>query len=200
MTTEKKKPAHEIPPAEEEPARPEPTPENAPEAPDATEAIRAELEKSQAQAAEYLDGWKRAQADFSNYRKRIERDAAEERVQAVGRAASRWFPILDDFERALKERSATENWDQWAAGVELIYRKGIAALEAEGVAPFEAEAGSEFDPGLHEAVTMEVHPDKKDGEILGTIRCGYRLGDRVLRPAQVRVACQGGANPQPDNP
>jgi molecular chaperone GrpE len=200
MTTEKKKPAHEIPPDQEEPARPEQTSEKAAEAEETADAIRAELEKYQVQAAEYLDGWKRAQAEFSNYRKRIERDAAEERVQAVGRAASRWFPILDDFERALKEKSATENWEQWAAGVELIYRKGIAALEAEGVAPFEAEAGSEFDPGLHEAVTMEVRPDKKDGEILGTIRCGYRLGDRVLRPAQVRVACQSEPAPQPDDP
>ena len=197
--TEKKKLSHEKHSAEEEPIQPEPAEAAAPEAGEAKDSIQVELEKTRAQAAEYLDGWKRAQADFANYRKRIERDEAEARIQAVSRAAARWFPILDDFERALKEKSATENLEQWAAGVDLIYRKGVAALEAEGVTSFRANAGTEFDPGLHEAVTMEPCPDKKDGEILGTIRCGYRLGDRVLRPAQVRVACPAESNPPPNN-
>jgi len=197
--TEKKKLSHEKHSAEEAPIPNEPAQEEAPEAAEAKESVQAELEKARAQAAEYLDGWKHAQADFANYRKRIERDEAEARVQAIARAAARWFPILDDFERALKEKSAKENLEQWAAGVELIYRKGVAALEADGVTSFGAETGTEFDPGLHEAVTMEPCPDKKDGEILGTIRCGYRLGDRVLRPAQVRVACQAEANPPREN-
>ncbi len=197
--TEKKKLPHEKHSTEEAPIPSEPAPEEASAAVEAPSSVQAELEKARAQADEYLDGWKRTQADFSNYRKRIERNEAEARIQAVGRAASRWFPILDDFERALKEKSAAENPGQWAAGVEIIYRKGVAALEAEGVTSFEAQTGSEFDPGLHEAVTMEPCPDKKDGEILGTIRCGYRLGDRVLRPAQVRVACRAEANPPPEN-
>ena len=193
--TEKKKLSHLKSSAEEEPTHPEPTQEETSETAQELSPVQDELEKVRAQAEEYLDGWKRAQAEFSNYRKRIERDAAEARIQSVGRAASRWFPILDDFERALKEQAATENWEQWSKGVELIYRKGVAALEEEGITPFEAEAGSEFDPGLHEAVTMEPCADRKDGEILGTIRCGYRLGDRVLRPAQVRVACRAETDP-----
>jgi molecular chaperone GrpE len=196
--TEKKKLSHEKHSAEE-PTRPEPAQETSSETAPEISPDRAELETVRAQAGEYLDGWKRAQADFENFRKRIERDAAETRIQSIGRAATRWFPILDDLDRALKKRAATENWEQWAAGVELIYRKGVAALEAEGIAPFEAEAGSEFDPNLHEAVTMEPCPDKKDGEILGTIRCGYRLGDRVLRPAQVRVACRAEEDPSQNN-
>jgi molecular chaperone GrpE len=199
MMTEKKKSAHEELPAEEESAGPEPVQEQTSETGPEPDSVQAELEKVRAQAAEYLDGWKRAQADFANYRKRVERDAAEARIQSVGRAAARWFPILDDFERALKEKTAADNWEQWSKGVELIYRKGIAALEAEGIAPFEAETGTEFDPGLHEAVTMEPCADKRDGEILGTIRCGYRLGDRVLRPAQVRVACRAEPNPDQNN-
>jgi molecular chaperone GrpE len=197
--TEKKKLPHEKHSAEEEPTRPAPAPEPASEGAPEISSDRAELEKARAQAGEYLDGWKRAQADFENFRKRIERDAAETRIQSIGRAATRWFPILDDLDRALKKRTATDNWEQWAAGVEMIYRKGVAALEAEGISPFEAEAGSEFDPSLHEAVTMEPCPDKKDGEILGTIRCGYRLGDRVLRPAQVRVACRAESGPSQNN-
>ncbi|HEY5119171.1 MAG TPA: nucleotide exchange factor GrpE [Anaerolineales bacterium] len=197
--TDKKKLSHEKHSAETEPTHAKPAQEEADDTAQAQDSAQAELEKARAQVEEYLDGWKRTQADFSNYRKRIERDEAEARIQAVGRAASRWFPILDDFERALKEKSASENLEQWAAGVELIYRKGVAALEAEGVTSFEAETGSEFDPGLHEAVTMEPCPDKKDGEILGTIRCGYRLGDRVLRPAQVRVACRAETDPHQEN-
>jgi molecular chaperone GrpE len=157
---------------------------------DSVEEIRAELESAQALNAEYLDGWKRTQAEFSNYRKRIERDAADERLKAVGLAASRWFPILDDFERALAEGCHPDNVDRWVAGVELIYRKGMAALEADGIEPIFPEPGAAFDPTLHEAVTKETCPDKEDGEILGTVRRGYRLGDRVLRPAQVRVACK----------
>jgi molecular chaperone GrpE len=197
--TEKKKLSHEKQSAEEEPLPAEPAQEEALETAAASDSIQAELEKARAQAAEYLDGWKRTQADFANYRKRIERDEGEARIQAVARAASRWFPILDDFERALKEKPAAEKLEQWAAGVDLIYRKGVAALEADGVTSFGAETGSEFDPSLHEAVTMEPCPDKKDGEILGTIRCGYRLGDRVLRPAQVRVACLADTNPHAKN-
>lgn len=157
------------------------------------EALQAELGEARRQAAENLDGWKRAQADLVNYRKRVERDAAEVRQQAAGRAASRWFPVMDDFERALQERPDPDHFEQWAGGVELIYRKGLAALEAEGVTPIEAQPGSEFDPNLHEAVTREMCPDRRDGEILDMVHRGYRMGDRVLRPAQVRVACRPAA-------
>ena len=188
--TDKKKHPHEMEPGEAAAAAPEPAAQEAAPAAPAADELRAELEKARAQAAEYLDGWKRAQAELANYRKRVERDSAEARMAAIGRAAARWFPILDDFDRALKERAAAANWEQWAAGVELIYRKGVAALQAEGVEPFDAPAGAEFNPDLYEAVTMEPDPQKKDGEILGTVRCGYRLGERVLRPAQVRVACR----------
>jgi molecular chaperone GrpE len=160
------------------------------------DALQAELEQVRKQSEEYLDGWKRAQADLVNYRKRVERDAAEVRLQAAGRAAARWFPVLDDFERALKDRPDPDHCEQWAGGVELIYRKGMGALEAEGVVPFEPEPGTEFDPNVHEAVTREMCADKQDGEILETVHCGYRMGDRVLRPAKVRVACRPeGAEP-----
>jgi molecular chaperone GrpE len=154
------------------------------------QALQVELEKTAAQAAEYLDGWQRAQAELANYRKRMERDTADVRCQAAGRIAASWFPILDDFERALKEHPTTDRIDQWIAGLDLIYRKGVAALEAEGVAKIEVESGATFDPNLHEAITRESCPDKQDGEILEVVRRGYRLGDRVLRPAQVRVACK----------
>jgi molecular chaperone GrpE len=198
---DKKKHPHEEETAAPEAAPGEAAPPEGGEKSATLEELRAELEQVLVQADEYLDGWKRAQADLVNYRKRVERDAADVLRSAAGQAAARFFPMLDDFERALKERPAAQNLEQWSAGVELIYRKGIAALEAEGIKPIEVAEGAEFDPNFHEAVTREVCPDRQDGEVLEVIHTGYRMGDRVLRPAQVRVACKpategdGGPNP-----
>lgn len=112
------------------------------------------------------------------------------RIQAVGRVAANWFPVLDDLLRALNNRPAPENFPAWADGMDLIYRKGQTALELEGITPIRPAPGEVFDPNRHEAVTMEPCPDRKDGEIIETVRCGYSMGERVLRPAQVRVACE----------
>ena len=169
--------------------------EKAPE--EANGGLAQELAEAKEQAAEYLEGWKRAQAELANSRKRLERDAADARLMAAGRAASRWFPILDDFERALKKPPAADTWEQWVSGVGMIYRKGLAALEAEGITAIEPAPGSDFDPQLHEAVTMEIQPGKRDGEILDVLCRGYRLGERILRPAQVRVACAPPGEPEP---
>lgn len=195
---DKKKHIQEEPKPEQ--AAPETPPAEAAEEAEALSALRAERERFRAQSEEYLDGWKRTQADLVNYRKRVERDAAETRLVAVGLAAARWFPVMDDFERALKERPEAQNLEQWAGGMELIYRKGLAALEAEGINPIEPAEGTEFDPNVHEAVTREVRPDRKDGEILEVLHRGYRIGDRVLRPAQVRVACKPEAEAGHDKP
>jgi molecular chaperone GrpE len=196
MTDKKKKHVHTGHKPEEEAQTAPETPQAVPaEEGDTLAALRAEFEQLRAQADEYLDGWKRAQADLVNYRKRVERDATETRLAAAGRSAARWFPILDDFERALRERPEQPNLEQWAEGVEMIYRKGIAALEAEGITPIEPAEGAEFDPNVHEAVTREICPDRRDGEILAVVHRGYRMGERVLRPAQVRVACKPEANP-----
>ena len=186
--TEKKKHAHEE-------SKPE-QPVAGDAEPSELAALRQELEQARAQADEYLDGWKRTQAELVNYRKRVERDSADARNSAAGQAAARWFSVMDDFERALKEWPGSQNLSQWAEGVELIYRKGIAAFEAEGIAPIEPVPGTDFDPNMHEAVTREMCADREDGEILEVLHRGYRMGDRVLRPAQVRVACKPEANPQ----
>src|SRR4030042_2096018 len=103
---------------------------------------------------------------------------------------------MDDCERALKERPGAQNLAQGADGVELIYRKGIAALEAEGITPIEPAAGTDFDPNLHEAVTREPCADREDGEILDMVHRGYRMGERVLRAGQARGARPPGTTPQ----
>lgn len=160
------------------------------------EELQAQLDEAQRRAAENLDGWKRSQAEFANYRKRLERDQAESQARMTGRVLSRLLPILDDFERALKEEISPQALERWVAGVKLIHEKLLGVLEAEGVTPI-AGAGELFDPDQHEALSTEPRPDCRDGQILEVLRPGYRLGEVVLRPALVRVAC---SDPQATNP
>ena len=96
---------------------------------------------------------------------------------------------MDDFDRAMKERPAADNGDlsKWADGTALIYRKLQNVLDAEGVTRIEAE-GKEFDPAVHEAVTQEPCDTHPTGHVIAVVRQGYKLGDKVIRPALVRVA------------
>jgi len=151
------------------------------------EALQKELEAAKSQAAEYLDGWQRARAEFANYKKRVEKEQAEAYQNAVGRIIARYLDVLDDFDRAMKDQPTEGEAVQWAAGVSLIYRKFKNTLDAEGLTRIEAE-GQEFDPTLHEAVIHEDSEDHASGHVIEVVRQGYKLGDRVIRPALVRVA------------
>jgi len=151
------------------------------------ELVQAALEASESKAAEYLDGWQRAQAEFTNYRKRQERERELMRFESVGRIIKRYLPIVDDLERALQNRPTEGEGAAWADGIELIYRKLMGILEAEGVTQIEAE-GQEFDPNLHEAVMQTESDEHESGMIIEVLQNGYMLGDRVLRPAMVLVA------------
>jgi molecular chaperone GrpE len=150
-------------------------------------ALQAEVTELRVKADEYLDGWQRARADFANYKKRIERDQEEARGRAAAALLAKILPVEDDLRRAVRERPEAEGYRHWADGIELIQRKLAALLEAEGVELIPAD-GVAFDPALHEAVTYEPSNDHKEGEIIEVIQQGYRLGERVLRPARVRVA------------
>jgi molecular chaperone GrpE len=150
-------------------------------------ALQTEVTELRAKADEYLDGWQRARADFANYKKRIERDQEESRGRAAAALLAKILPVEDDLRRAVRERPEAEGYPHWADGIELIQRKLAALLEAEGVELIPAD-GVAFDPALHEAVTYEPSNDHKEGEIIEVIQQGYRLGERVLRPARVRVA------------
>ena len=149
--------------------------------------VQAALETSEAKAGEYLEGWQRAQAEFVNYRKRMERERELNNFEAVGRVVKRYLPIVDDLERALKDRPAEGTGAAWAEGIELIYRKLLKILESEGVVPIDAD-GEQFDPNLHEAVLQSPSDDHESGQVIEVLQRGYRLGERVLRPAMVRVA------------
>ena len=137
----------------------------------------------------------RAQADFINYKRR----ADEERLELVGRAASRvilqLLPIVDDFQRAL-EHLPDDAPVSWSEGIHMILRKLQNVLDAEGVKSIEPAPGDALDPFEHEAVFHEPAGDHPAGAIVRVVHPGYRLNDRVLRPAQVSVA-QAGAEEDP---
>ena len=151
------------------------------------EALRQELEEAKAQAAEYLDGWQRARAEFANYKKRNEQERQELFKLANTTLITKLLPIFDDFERAFQTLPSNLLSLTWIDGVALIYRRLQAILEAEGLTLIETE-GQSFDPLLHEAVTYEESAEHEEGQIIDEVQRGYKLGDRILRPALVRVA------------
>lgn len=148
------------------------------------EALQQQLAEAQAQAAEYKDGWQRAVADFQNYKRRTDIEKAEAYQMAIGTVVRRYLPILDDLERALAAKPADL---AWVEGIELIYRKLQTVLENEGIKRIEAE-GQPFDPNFHEAIAQEPVEGMEAGTVVAVVTQGYRLGERVIRPAAVRVA------------
>jgi len=161
--------------------------EGPPGAPEELESLQGELEEAQTQAAEYLDGWQRTQAEFSNYKKRQEAERVHVTKFANATLLRKLLPVMDDFERAMASRPSGLDQLTWCEGVSLIKHKLDAVLESEGVEPIEV-AGQTFDPRYHEAVTHEEVSGYEDGQIIGEVQRGYTLDDRVLRPALVRVA------------
>ena len=149
--------------------------------------LQGELTEARAKADEYLEGWQRSRAEFANFKKRIERDQEQVYQAAAGAIIKRYLGVLDDLERALKNRPRDGEGAAWAEGVELIYRKLLSILESEGVKPMQPE-GEMFDPNLHEAILSEDSDHHESGQIIEVIQPGYLLGDKVLRPAMVRVA------------
>ncbi len=149
--------------------------------------VLSELEECRAKVNEYLEGWQRARAEFANYKRRVERDQSQYQLNAAGNVIRRYLDILDDLDRALKNRPQEGEGAAWAQGIELIYRKFLNLLEAEGVVAMDSEAQL-FDPNLHEAISSEDSPAHESGQIIEVLKQGYLIGDRVLRPALVRVA------------
>jgi molecular chaperone GrpE len=148
------------------------------------EALKKKLEESEAKSTEFRDSWMRSQAEFQNYKKRLDRDNELKYVSMKGDIIKKVLPVLDDLERALQNRPA-EN--AWANGIELIARKLQNVLDSEGIKRIEAE-GLEFDPNFHEAISHEPADGVKSGFVIAVVQNGYILGERVIRPALVRVA------------
>jgi len=144
------------------------------------------LEKAQRERNELYDRLLRKTAEFDNYRKRIERDRREQSEWAAADILRDLVSVLDDFERALKADAPPEA-APYRAGVELIHRHLSDLIRKRGVKPIEA-LGTDFDPNIHQAIAYEAAPGAREGEITAEFARGYKLGDRLLRPAVVKVA------------
>ena len=149
--------------------------------------LELELAEALRKKEEYLDGWQRTQADFANYKKRVERDRQQVQQNATANVVRRYLEILDDIERALANQPQDGDGAVWADGIDLVYRKWLNALEADDVKPMEV-GDQHFDPTLHEGISQEESDEHESGEIIEVVQTGYFIGDRVLRPAKVRVA------------
>jgi molecular chaperone GrpE len=150
-------------------------------------SLEEQLAEAEAKAAEYLEGWQRARAEFSNARKRLDRERAEARHSATVQMTSKLLPVLDDFELALENVPDEIAKHDWFEGVALIHRKLRSILEGAGIERIEA-VGEPFDPNYHEAVLQEQSDEYESGIVIRELQPGYRLEDRIIRPAMVVVA------------
>ena len=164
-------------PFEEQQDQPAPADDNA-EAVD-VEALKAERDALQ-------DRLLRTAAEFDNYRKRIDRERRDQSDSAAASLLAEVLPVVDNLERALQAPSGPEAAG-YRAGVELIHRQMVDLLRKRGVTPIEA-LGADFDPRFHQAVSQESSQTHRDGEVMEEMQRGYMLGDRLLRPAMVKVA------------
>ncbi len=145
---------------------------------------KEEYDRLKAERDLLFDRLARLQADLENSRKRETRERTEFRDFAVSNAVEQFLPVLDNFQLALRSTGST---DQLRAGVELIVKQMEEALRSLNVQPVEA-VGATFDPRVHEAIEMVERNDLPDHQVFEEVRRGYRIRDRLLRPALVRVA------------
>ncbi len=155
-------------------------------------ATRAELKRVEAENAEVKDQLTRRQADFENYRKRVDRERSETYNRVSADVATKLLPVLDNLKRALEaeasvESSESDEFRHFLSGVDLIYKQLNGVLETMGVKPVPA-VGEPFDPHIHEAVVTEATDDYEPDTVMQEMVTGYRLGDKLIRPALVKVA------------
>lgn len=154
---------------------------------EAYEGMKVELEKAVKEAADNKDGWQRERAEFVNYKKRIERENAQLRSNITGEVIKKYLVVMDDLDLAMSHRPTCDEGATWAEGIELIVRKLQTVIDGEGIERINQNK-VQFDPNLHEAISNEDNPEFASGEIIEVVRQGYKLGERILRPAMVRVA------------
>ena len=162
--------------------------------PDTAELIatRSELKRIETENAELKDRLARRQADFENYRKRVERERGETYNRVVADVAAKLLPVMDNLKRALEaeasvEASESDEFRHFLSGVDLISKQLNGVLESLGITPI-AAVGEQFDPHIHEAVVTEATDDYEPDTVMQEIVSGYRLGDKLIRPALVKVA------------
>ncbi len=146
-----------------------------------------EIDELKEKIKEYSDGWQRERADFDNYRKRILRDRDQDKQNISIDLIKKYLAIYDDLDLAMKNSADSADLKQWIDGIALIIKKMHKILETEGIEPIDSEIKF-FDPQLHEAISHEENPDYESGQIIEVVNKGYKINNRVIRPALVRVA------------
>ena len=159
---------------------------------DAPETEASELDVLRRERDDAQDRLLRLQAEFDNYRKRIERERRELGEHFAAELLTDFLPVLDDVERALAAAQASPEpvLASHRQGLELIQKQFLDLLKRRQVAPIDA-LGNDFDPNLHQAVSQEVSRDHREGEVIEDMQRGYRVGERLLRPSMVKVATRG---------
>ena len=169
------------------------------EGPDPLAELQAGLSAAKSEAEQWRDRFLRKAAEFENYRKRVEREKGESIILAKSSVLAEWLPIVDACERALGSFSTIEETgggclEQYREGFYLLYRQLADTLARLGVVPI-AALGETFDPNLHEALTREETVEHDENTVVEELRTGYMYRDRLLRPAQVKVAIRPQAPP-----
>src|SRR5690349_18446429 len=155
-------------------------------------ATRAELKRVEAENAELKNSLARRQADFENYRKRVDRERNETYNRVVADIAEKLLPVSDNLKRALEteasvEAAESDEFRHFLSGVDLIWKQLNGVLDALGVKPIVA-VGEPVNPHIHEAVVTEASDEHEPDTVIQEIRSGYRIGDKLIRPALVKVA------------
>ena len=152
------------------------------------DALEKKLESLQQELESTKDSWLRSRAEFDNYKKRVQRDSARTYKDAMSSTLKLFLSASDDLERALKNKPESKEAEGWVNGIELVLQKLNNQMKNQGVERMDIQPGDEFDPNIHEAITQEEHPEFKEGQIIEVVQPGYKISDRIIRPAMVRVA------------
>lgn len=147
----------------------------------------AELEQAKLQATGFLEGWQRERAEFANYRRRIEQQQRDGYQNATAEVLLKILPIVDDFARAVENIPPELQSNPWVSGTAMILPKFNKVLDGFGVRLIDP-SGEIFDPNMHEAIAMEDSDSVESGHVIQVMQKGYAVGDRLLRPALVKVA------------
>lgn len=151
------------------------------------DSLRQAIEQLQGEVETNLNGWQRSRAEFNNYRRRTQQQLSDSKQQGELDALAKFLPIIDDFERAFDNIPADLTDNAWVKGTTLILKNMQKVLNDYQVEILDP-VGEEFDPKLHQAIGTDADSDYQSGQVTTTLQKGYKSGDRVLRPALVRVA------------
>jgi len=151
------------------------------------EALQAQLEDLKREVTSNMEGWQRSRAEFTNYKRRTLQELADSKERGALDALTKILPIVDDFERAIENIPEELEEHPWVNGTSLILKNMHKVMDAYNISEIDP-VGEEFDPNLHEAIGIDDSDEYENGTITTTLQKGYRSGDRILRPALVRVA------------